>query len=108
MVYGDNDHVIRRQLWKSLEENKLDVVPWLNAGDMNIIRSELQSLGGGCPPQNAMNDFNQCIEELDVTELASQECEFTWTVNWQNQECCMRKPDHVLCNESWFQKWTIF
>ncbi|KAG9157572.1 hypothetical protein Leryth_027708 [Lithospermum erythrorhizon] len=76
MVYGDNDHVIRRQLWKSLEENKLDVAPWLNAGDMNIIRSELQSLGGGCPPQSAMNDFNQCIEVLDVIELASQGVNF--------------------------------
>ncbi|GAA0164488.1 hypothetical protein LIER_20109 [Lithospermum erythrorhizon] len=41
---------------------------WLAAGDYNIVRANVESLGGGNPDIEAMNDFNNCISDIDLVE----------------------------------------
>ncbi|GAA0174008.1 hypothetical protein LIER_41640 [Lithospermum erythrorhizon] len=67
-VYGSNDYIRRRALWRSLVENKKDGVPWFIVGDFNVIRCAEQMVGGSLPQGNIMGEFNECIEEVDVTE----------------------------------------
>ncbi|GAA0172801.1 hypothetical protein LIER_41407 [Lithospermum erythrorhizon] len=70
-VYASNDYVKRRRLWKSLVDGKRDGVPWFIATDFNVERCVEQIVGGFVPQDCAMEEFHECLEEIDVTEAAS-------------------------------------
>ncbi|GAA0171656.1 hypothetical protein LIER_25638 [Lithospermum erythrorhizon] len=89
VVYGSNNYVERRELWCSLMEFQEQILPWVLAGDFNIIREESHSMGVLLPPAIAMREFNECLEGIGVVELSSHGCLFTWSCH--TGEGCLRR-----------------
>ncbi|GAA0159494.1 hypothetical protein LIER_16254 [Lithospermum erythrorhizon] len=48
-----------------------------------------------------MKEFNDCLDSIDVTEVTSHGCMYTWSPNWRNRVPSLRKLDYVFCNEEW-------
>ncbi|XP_071688900.1 uncharacterized protein [Rutidosis leptorrhynchoides] len=47
-----------------------------------------------------MNDFNECLNEIEVDDLGSTWFHFTWTKSLKNPNCgTLKKLDRILCNE---------
>ncbi|GAA0185214.1 hypothetical protein LIER_32502 [Lithospermum erythrorhizon] len=68
-VYGANIYGDRGALWRSLVDNMVVGVPWVIAGDFNIFKDPAHFQGGRLPENVAMEEFKNCIDALDVTEL---------------------------------------
>ncbi|GAA0162507.1 hypothetical protein LIER_39423 [Lithospermum erythrorhizon] len=58
---------------------------------------------GSLPPRIAMEEFNRCLDGIDVVELASHGCLYTWSLNWKASEGSVKKLDYVFCNEEWLK-----
>ncbi|GAA0173873.1 hypothetical protein LIER_27385 [Lithospermum erythrorhizon] len=80
-IYGANVYVKRRCLWQSLVEVRALLV--------------LQ-----------LEEFNSCLNIIDVVELNSQGCLYTWEPNRRTVEGNVRKLDYVFCNEVCLEKFT--
>ncbi|GAA0161046.1 hypothetical protein LIER_17455 [Lithospermum erythrorhizon] len=93
-VYGYNDVQGRQELWKPLVDNKVENEPRIIAGDFNPVRSRAQS--NYVPDATLAAEFNDCVDRIDVIELAGHGCVFTWCANWSTGECCLRKLDHTF------------
>ncbi|XP_022883248.1 uncharacterized protein LOC111399999 [Olea europaea var. sylvestris] len=77
-VYAKCSALERRLLWQELESIMLSSLPWIVAGDFNIIRNDSQRRGGRPRPMVAMDDFNYCIDRYGLIELNAEERKFTW------------------------------
>ncbi|GAA0159898.1 hypothetical protein LIER_16576 [Lithospermum erythrorhizon] len=75
--------------------------PWILAGDFNAIMDTSRTSGDSHPPAVAMKEFNECLEHIDVTEMTTHGCLFTWNPNWKSKEVNARKLDYVFCNKEW-------
>ncbi|GAA0186786.1 hypothetical protein LIER_34074 [Lithospermum erythrorhizon] len=95
-VYGFNDYVQRRSLWRSLSSSVVQGKPWILARNFNVIRSSAGASDVSCPSNIAMADFNRRIEEIDVVELSHFGCNYTWSPNWRNRKCILRKLDYAF------------
>ncbi|GAA0186368.1 hypothetical protein LIER_33656 [Lithospermum erythrorhizon] len=77
-VYGANLYVQRRCLWQSLVLVRTRGIHWLLAGDFNIIKDITLTSENTYPRSIAMEEFNGCLESIDVVELTSHGCLYTW------------------------------
>ncbi|XP_035546552.1 uncharacterized protein LOC118348611 [Juglans regia] len=69
-VYAKCSYVDRRELWHDLEEwTDLDQ-PWLVLGDFNVIRRDLERVGGNPRPFISMLEFNDYIDHCGLLEEA--------------------------------------
>ncbi|GAA0184350.1 hypothetical protein LIER_31638 [Lithospermum erythrorhizon] len=105
-VYDANLCVPRRCLWQSLVEVRTRGIPWLLAGDFNIIKDITLTSGNTYPPSIMMEEFNGCLESIDVVELTSHGCLYTWGPKSMAGESSVRKLDYVSCNEDWLKVFT--
>ncbi|GAA0176024.1 hypothetical protein LIER_29091 [Lithospermum erythrorhizon] len=106
VVYGAYLYVDRRLLWKNLIDSTVVDAPWVVAGDFNITRDAEQVKGGKLPEAIVVEEFNGCLDELDVTEQDGHGKVFTWCSNWRTREGQLRKLDHVFCNSEWMQSFS--
>ncbi|GAA0139320.1 hypothetical protein LIER_35067 [Lithospermum erythrorhizon] len=51
-----------------------------------------------------MKEFNDCLESIDVIEVTSHGCVYTWSTNWKRRDLSVRKLDYVFCNEKWLEE----
>jgi hypothetical protein len=103
-VYGANQGLERRTLWKRLENLKfrLGDVPWILAGDLNAIRDYQEKWGvGGLSSYD--NEFAGCISQLEVDDLAFMGCFHTWSNKQAGSAFVSKKLDRVLANVKWMQ-----
>ncbi|CAI9763286.1 unnamed protein product [Fraxinus pennsylvanica] len=77
-VYAKCTALERRSLWEDLESITVNGLPWIVAGDFNIIRNDLERRGGKPRPMVAMDDFNNCIDRCGLLELSSERRQLTW------------------------------
>nr|GEW08797.1 hypothetical protein [Tanacetum cinerariifolium] len=71
-VYACVHTVDRRSLWKSLSIHKNIVKdrPWTILGDFNACLDPAERSTGGSKFTTAMHDFRNCVEEIDVEDIA--------------------------------------
>ncbi|GJV32771.1 putative reverse transcriptase domain-containing protein [Tanacetum coccineum] len=70
----------RRSLWKALHKHKLAVKdrPWVILGDFNACL-DLSERSSGCSKvTTAMNDFRDCVSDIEVEDIAMSGLRFTW------------------------------
>lgn len=60
----------RQELWSSLEDFNVGVIPWLVAGDCNIIRNDGERIGGRLRAISSMDEFNSCLDGCGFMDIA--------------------------------------
>ena len=73
-VYGLNDRVGRYDLWRDLRSTYavINGLPWLIMGDFNIVRKQEERKGGNPVDSAEMEDFNDCIQDIQVQDMVSK------------------------------------
>jgi hypothetical protein len=101
-VYGANKPLDRRPLWQNLSSMKLNVAanPWIICGDFNVVR-KLDEKWGSVSLNLYEKEFDDFLNNLEVTDLNSSGCFFTWNNKSEGSGFIARKLDRVLVNEDW-------
>ncbi|GKA63786.1 RNA-directed DNA polymerase, eukaryota, reverse transcriptase zinc-binding domain protein [Tanacetum coccineum] len=65
--------VWRRRLWKELGSQKIitNGEPWVTMGDFNVTLRGEENSNGSLVPSNEMNEFAECIREIEVEDILS-------------------------------------
>ena len=87
-------------MWDSLVQfcRQVRGFPWILAGDFNLIRNANEKLGGltvGCYE----NEFNSCLDKLEVWDHDAVGCFYTWSNRQSEEEFVAKKLDQVLINQ---------
>ncbi|XP_024979732.1 uncharacterized protein LOC112516751 [Cynara cardunculus var. scolymus] len=100
VVYADNYHIARRQLWASLmgHKNVVKDAPWFIMGDFNVALDLKDSSSGISGPNRGMDDFRQCVRHLEVEDVNYKGLFFTWSKNPNGTGGLLKKIDRVLGN----------
>ena len=93
-IYGANKGVERNVLWDNLVQfcRQVRGFPWILAGDFNVIRNaneKLDCLTVGCYE----NEFNSCLDKLEVWDHAAVGCFYTWSNRQSKEEFVAKKLD---------------
>ncbi|XP_059281156.1 uncharacterized protein LOC132034819 [Lycium ferocissimum] len=82
-VYAKCDEAERRELWENLYHLADSMnLPWLVAGDFNVILSEEEKLGGLPVSLYECEDFAFCINSCRLFDLGYKGSPFTWFLNF--------------------------
>lgn len=109
-IYAFNERSQRVTLWNSLRQiAQLPVLqnkPWLLLGDYNQIltSSEAYSLYTSDISPGGIADFNECLTDCGLFDLAYRGCFFTWS-NKSPTSPRSRKLDRALINENWMERY---
>ena len=100
-VYGFNDRVPRYDLWQDLQYvfRLIEDQPWGIMGDFNIVRRASEKLGGNAPNWAEMQDFNDCINNIQVVEMNTKDVSLTWDNQRDDEAKIKCRIDRVICNE---------
>ncbi|KAK3189369.1 hypothetical protein Dsin_028930 [Dipteronia sinensis] len=101
-VYGSNDDRLRKALWQSICSSQHGS-PWIVLGDFNVSRSVGESIGGCSRISGAMEEFNDCLQSLELDDLRFSSFLHTWC-NKRSNGCISKKLDRVLVNNDWLVK----
>ncbi|KAF5481754.1 hypothetical protein F2P56_002383 [Juglans regia] len=96
-VYAKCTYQERKDLWQALECHDGDL-PWLVAGDFNIICNDGELIGGNPRALVAMEEFNQSLNSCGFLELPVKGRRLSWC---NGQSGCARSwahLDHVVMN----------
>nr|GFD17354.1 hypothetical protein [Tanacetum cinerariifolium] len=101
-VYASVNTVDRRCLWKSLNIFKGIVkdMPWTILGDFNVCLDPSKRSCGSSKFTTAMADFRDCVEEIEVDDIAMTGLRFTWNKKPGREGGLLKKLDRVLGNSS--------
>ncbi|GJW01214.1 RNA-directed DNA polymerase, eukaryota, reverse transcriptase zinc-binding domain protein [Tanacetum coccineum] len=83
----------------------------------NILRDEVDGVGGislsripthsngGAYPTSEMNEFQDCVNKIEVDDLHSEGFNYTWTKSLKNPKCStLKKLDRIMVNEDFVDK----
>ncbi|KAL3514108.1 hypothetical protein ACH5RR_026825 [Cinchona calisaya] len=107
LVYACNSTVDKRPLWKylSVVKNNLQGRPWIILGDFNSIRCSAERLGNVDFDDQGMEDFNECIDVLDIVEHHAKGYYYTWCNKRDGGNRLYSKIDRVLVNNNWLNEY---
>ncbi|KAK3229982.1 hypothetical protein Dsin_001863 [Dipteronia sinensis] len=81
--------------------------PWIVLGDFNVSRSVGESIGGCSRISGAMEEFNDCLQSLELDDLRFSGFLHTWC-NKRSNGCISKKLDRVLVNNDWLVNFENF
>ena len=101
VIYASNNYVNRRVLWRHLLwcEPLVRHNPWFVLGDFNTTRFSSEKTGGNLMYDTAMNDFHECLFNLELADIPFLGPIFTWMNHWEGVNFIARKFDRCLQNE---------
>ena len=73
--------------------------PWLVIGDFNTTRFVNEKSGGNMVQDTAMNDFHECLFNLELADVPFLGLIFTWMNRLEGVNFIARKLDRCLQNE---------
>ena len=108
-VYAFNERSDRLPLWDAIKQiSRSSIIqdsPMLVLGDFNqvLASSEAYSLHPSDLSIGGMTDFQECLQQSEIFDLAFRGCFFTWS-NKSPTSPRTRKLDRALINEAWIEK----
>lgn len=101
-IYAFVHTVDRRSLWKSLQRHKRTIKnePWVILGDFNATLDPSEKSTGGSKITTAMSDFMDCIEDIEMEDIAMSGLGFTWNKRPGKPGGLLKKLDRVMGNAS--------
>jgi len=104
-IYGENGHIDRRKMWEDLKMvEPHNLKPWIVGGDFNCIRWPNEKCGGSGMNEIAAKEFNECIDNLQLLEMAATGAPFTWTNSSEGEARIDTRIDRILMNHAWLQE----
>lgn len=83
VVCASNDGTERRRLWSDLCDvySYIPSIPWIVMEDFNVTHSmkERSDYYSGMPIARSVQEFQQCVEYIGLTDIKSQGLLFTWS-----------------------------
>ncbi|KAJ9536720.1 hypothetical protein OSB04_un000105 [Centaurea solstitialis] len=105
-VYGANQLSERKQLWSNLRKAKvlLGAQPWAIMGDFNAMLFPHDGFGGISRRNASMEDFFNCVEDIEVIDVTYTGVQYTWTQKPQGGDGLHRKLDRIMANTDFLSK----
>ncbi|KAK3218482.1 hypothetical protein Dsin_012452 [Dipteronia sinensis] len=101
-VYGSNDDRSRRAFCQSMCSS-LHGSPWIVLGYFNVSRRVDESIEDCSRISDAMEEFNDCLQYLELYDLRFLGFLHTWC-NKRSNGCISNKLDRVVVNNDWLVK----
>ncbi|GJS72454.1 RNA-directed DNA polymerase, eukaryota, reverse transcriptase zinc-binding domain protein [Tanacetum coccineum] len=74
-------------------------------GNFNVTLRGEEHSNGSSVPSNEINEFAECIREIEVEDVLSSGFHFTWTKSRGNPQCrTLKKLDRILISEAFIDK----
>ncbi|GKB54453.1 hypothetical protein Tco_0905206 [Tanacetum coccineum] len=108
VVYASNSGGERKDLWKSLSDQKhiVNGNPWAVSDDFNVTLAVNEHSSGSSFPSNDMKEFHECINDVELKDVNNSGFFFTWTKNLKNPDCkTLKKLDRIMVNEDFISKY---
>ncbi|KAL4362103.1 hypothetical protein GQ457_04G027190 [Hibiscus cannabinus] len=97
-VYASLNALRHRTLWYRLLSLNLGVgVPWVVGGDLNVISSSEERLGGSQRRSCISHRFNEFLFASGLMDMGFSGPKFTW-----RRDNLSQRLDKCLCNSEWF------
>ncbi|GJX92045.1 RNA-directed DNA polymerase, eukaryota, reverse transcriptase zinc-binding domain protein [Tanacetum coccineum] len=113
IIYAANDGMERRTLWKDLMIYKriMGTEAWFLMGDMNVTLFPNEHSAGCSNMTSYMCDFKDCVNSIDVEDIASTGLFYTWTKNLfkakeGDTSGVLKKLDRIMGNEEFIDKFS--
>ncbi|XP_019224926.1 PREDICTED: uncharacterized protein LOC109206551 [Nicotiana attenuata] len=104
LVYAKCDAVERIELWDSLYDIASDInLPWLVGGDFNVIWDEEEKFGGLPIHINEIDDFRQCINTCNLSDLGFKGSIYTWWNGRLEEDCIFERLGRCVSNSEFQQ-----
>ncbi|GKC74586.1 RNA-directed DNA polymerase, eukaryota, reverse transcriptase zinc-binding domain protein [Tanacetum coccineum] len=106
-IYAETNVKDRKWLWNNLKEHNVIVNKclWVLLGDFNVILHLNESTNGLIVKNFGLSEFKECIEELEMEDICSNEVFFTWIQKIRNpDEGVLKKLDRVMGNSHFIAK----
>ncbi|XP_026383781.1 uncharacterized protein LOC113279296 [Papaver somniferum] len=87
---------------KTASNNQL---PWLVIGDFNIILHDTEKFSTQPSDANEVVFFNNKILDLDLVDLGTTECPFTWSNKMSGHALTEQRLNRGLATESWLLRY---
>ncbi|GJZ16448.1 RNA-directed DNA polymerase, eukaryota, reverse transcriptase zinc-binding domain protein [Tanacetum coccineum] len=97
----------KKKLWRriSVQKSITNGEPWVIMGDFNVTLKVEEHSNGSSAPNSEMNEFAQCVREIEVGDILSFGFHFTWTKSRGNSKCkTLKKLDRIIINEAFVDK----
>ncbi|XP_020253837.1 uncharacterized protein LOC109830891 [Asparagus officinalis] len=80
LIYGYNSSESRKDLWNELGliQQTSGNIPWLLSGDFNAMINNEEKLGGAVLTEADTRDFNEFIDDCQLSHLKTIGCFYTW------------------------------
>ncbi|GJR59118.1 RNA-directed DNA polymerase, eukaryota, reverse transcriptase zinc-binding domain protein [Tanacetum coccineum] len=105
-IYASNSGLERKDLWRDLEIYKRIVgqEPWFLSGYLNVTLTPKEHSIGSSTMSSDMNDFQRCVNIIEVEDINSSVLFYTWTKNLHKtnnggQTRILKKLDIVMGNK---------
>lgn len=100
-VYGANSWSDRRPLWDSTRSlsSAIGDNPWIQMGDFNVALRSSERVG--VFDSAAASEFCQCLIDINMEELVSRGCWFTWSNKRGGGGDNLSRIDRVVINSGW-------
>ena len=100
-IYASNNQVERRVLWSHLQlcASRVGAMPWFLMGDFNTTRFASEKNGGNVNTDTAMEEFHECLFNLEIVDMPFRGPLFTWINRRAGDQFVARKLDRSLQNE---------
>ena len=100
-IYASNNQVNRRALWNHLQlcASRVGSEPWFLMGDFNTTRFTSEKIRGNISTDIAMEDFHDCLFNLELDDMPFNGPLFTWINRRVGDQFIARKLDRSLQNE---------
>ncbi|GJY58829.1 hypothetical protein Tco_0458721 [Tanacetum coccineum] len=101
----------RRDLWKDLQIHKRIVGnnAWIMTRDMNVTLKSGEHSAGKSSMTSDMNEFKDCINNIEMEDVVSSGLFYTWTKNLFKAKTCnttgvLKKLDKIIGSEEFIDK----
>lgn len=100
-VHGRCNRYDRRSLWDYLIASSEVNLPWLVAGDFNVILDQSEKIGGRLVRESVVAEFSDMIQVSSLIDAGFNGSTYTWWNKQTGRKRIMQRLDRVLFNAHW-------
>ncbi|KAJ4968580.1 hypothetical protein NE237_015281 [Protea cynaroides] len=79
-IYGAKSQELRRELWAEFDRiQNTSQLAWALLGDFNVVRFQGEKIGGAFLNEEAVEEFNDCLDRSFLTDLTWKGQFLTWS-----------------------------